>query len=220
MTKIIQEKIQQLTEEHVTIKEQYKNIGERNDAIKLNIQHQYVVLKEEKEMADRLIKQKEIELEELEKQEGEIKSNYLKMIEKIKDHTDAVLLGQQKAEEGIKEVRAEIKQERRKYEGFLVRDHEKLGYARDQLQTRRLVQLSYENELKRVQERLLVSQQREEEKAATLEREKAEQKKLEEVKEQKRLKKKQAQKKSLSRTRVNASKNPYAKVESRVYQSI
>ena len=158
MTKIIQEKIQQLTEEHVTIKEQYKNIGERNDAIKLNIQHQYVVLKEEKEMADRLMKQKESELEQLEKQEEEIKGNYLKMIEKIKDHTEAVLLGQQKAEEGIKEVRAEIKQERRKYEGFLVRDHEKLGYARDQLQTRRLVQLSYENELKRVQERLLVSQ--------------------------------------------------------------
>ena len=40
-------------------------------------------------------------------------------------------MGQQRAEEAIKEVRAELKQERRKFEGFLVRDHEKLGYARD-----------------------------------------------------------------------------------------
>ena len=34
MTKIIKEKIQQLRDEQITIKEQYKAIGERNDAIK------------------------------------------------------------------------------------------------------------------------------------------------------------------------------------------
>lgn len=139
MTKIIQEKIQQLGDEQVTIKEQYRGIGERNDEIKLEIQQQYMMLKAEKEAADREMAQKEQELEELEQKQEEIRQSYLKMAEKIKDHTHAVKLGQQKAEEGIKEVRAELKQERRKYEGFLVRDHEKLGYARDMLQTRRLV---------------------------------------------------------------------------------
>jgi hypothetical protein len=59
-------------------------------------------------------------------------------------------LGQGKAEAELKTVKSELKVERKKYDAFLQRDAEKLHWAHDLVRCRRLVQVSYENELKRV----------------------------------------------------------------------
>ena len=60
-------------------------------------------------------------------------------------------MGQGKAEQELKSVKAELKVERKKYDAFLSRDAEKLVWAHDLVKCRRLVQISYENEMKRVQ---------------------------------------------------------------------
>ena len=55
------------------------------------------------------------------------------MIKDLEDHIRVIQLGQIDVEAEIKEVRAEYKNERKKYEMFLSRDREKLGYATEQL---------------------------------------------------------------------------------------
>jgi len=42
-------------------------------------------------------------------------------------------MGQETTQVQLKAVRAELKEERRKYDRFLVRDRERLGYANDML---------------------------------------------------------------------------------------
>lgn len=83
------------------------------------------------------------------------------MIKDLEDHIRVIQLGQIDVEAEIKEVRAEYKNERKKYEMFLSRDREKLGYATEQLQSRRCVQMSYVNEHKRVLEKLEIAQAKE-----------------------------------------------------------
>ena len=51
-------------------------------------------------------------------------------------------------------MKAELKVERKKYDAFLARDADKLMWAQDLIRCRRLVQVSYENELARVQANL------------------------------------------------------------------
>lgn len=63
-------------------------------------------------------------------------------------------------EEQIKEVRVEIKKDRKKYDRFLVRDKERLTYINQTMNTKRCVELSYVKEIQRVKARL----QQEEEK--------------------------------------------------------
>jgi len=46
-------------------------------------------------------------------------------------------------------VKVELKEERRKYDRFLVRDRERLGYANDMAHSRKMVQNSYEMEITR-----------------------------------------------------------------------
>lgn len=93
------------------------------------------------------------------------------MIEDLKDHIRVVQMGQTDLEVQIKSTKADYKVERKKYEHFLVRDREKLGYANQMLQTRRMVQLSYENENKRVLAKLEEAQAKEQEKLDAVEKE-------------------------------------------------
>jgi len=53
----------------------------------------------------------------------------------------------------MKDVSAEIKKERKKYDKFLARDIERVGYMTQNLNTKRLVQLSYTNEIARIKEK-------------------------------------------------------------------
>jgi len=53
------------------------------------------------------------------------------MMTDLIDHIRVIKLGQDELENEIKETRVEYKIERKKYEHFLVRDREKLGYANE-----------------------------------------------------------------------------------------
>jgi len=68
-------------------------------------------------------------LEDLDVKKEEIRKAQIKMIEDLKDHIRVVQMGQTDLEVQIKSTKADYKVERKKYEHFLVRDREKLGYA-------------------------------------------------------------------------------------------
>lgn len=61
---------------------------------------------------------------------------YEKLIQDCIDHIKVVKLGQEVTQAEIKKERAELKLERQKYDRFLVRDKERLGYATDMMGTR------------------------------------------------------------------------------------
>ena len=52
----------------------------------------------------------------------------------------------------MKEHKQELKQELKKFEKFIIRDRERLSHAKNMVKTRRLVQMSYENEYNRQKE--------------------------------------------------------------------
>jgi septal ring factor EnvC (AmiA/AmiB activator) len=60
-----------------------------------------------------------------------------------------VKLGQDVSAAEVKKERADLKKERQKYDKFLVRDKERLGYAKDMCNTRQMVLQSYKNEMNR-----------------------------------------------------------------------
>jgi ABC-type Zn2+ transport system substrate-binding protein/surface adhesin len=62
-------------------------------------------------------------------------------------------------------VQKEINKERKKYNKFLERDKEKIQYINQNMNTKRLVEMSYVNELRRVKERMEKEHKEEEERA-------------------------------------------------------
>lgn len=74
---------------------------------------------------------------------------YEKLIQDCIDHIKVVKLGQEVTQVDIKKERVELKKERQKYDRFLVRDKERLGYATDMCGTRQMVYESYKNEIDR-----------------------------------------------------------------------
>jgi len=74
---------------------------------------------------------------------------YEHQILNLKDHGKVVRMGQETVLAELKVVKVELKEERRKYDRFLVRDRERLGYANDMAENRKMVQESYENEVNR-----------------------------------------------------------------------
>jgi hypothetical protein len=74
---------------------------------------------------------------------------YEKLIQDCIDHIKVVKLGQEVTSAEIKKERVELKKERQKYDRFLVRDKERLGYAMDMCGTRQMVMQSYQNEIDR-----------------------------------------------------------------------
>jgi septal ring factor EnvC (AmiA/AmiB activator) len=66
-----------------------------------------------------------------------------------------VKLGQDVTSAEIKKEKADLKIEREKYDKFLVRDKERLGYANDMCSTRQMVLQSYKNEMNRQQKSLV-----------------------------------------------------------------
>lgn len=71
------------------------------------------------------------------------------MILDLKDRIKVVKMGQEKTTGELKQTRQELNQENKKYDRYLERDKERLIYAQNMLKTRRLVHLSYANEIKR-----------------------------------------------------------------------
>lgn len=78
-----------------------------------------------------------------------MKKKYEKMIQDCQDHIKVVKLGQEVTAAEIKKERGDLKKERQKYDRFLVRDKERLGYANDMCSTRQMVMQSYQNEIDR-----------------------------------------------------------------------
>jgi hypothetical protein len=58
------------------------------------------------------------------------------MIQDLIDHIKVVKLGQDVSAAEIKKDRVELRKERQKYDRFLVRDKERLGYANEMCNTR------------------------------------------------------------------------------------
>ena len=54
----------------------------------------------------------------------------------------------------MKTSKVELKKERKKFDKFLYRDHERLGYTFEMLKTRKIVMQTYEDEVKRLQTKL------------------------------------------------------------------
>ena len=150
MTKIINEKVEQLGFEQDFVKEKYIALDEEADVVKKDIQSftQSMVLSKAEDA--QLLVDKEEELRSLDQKEKDIRAKYEKMMLDMKDHIKAVVLSQDKAQAELKCVKAELKVERKKYDAFLARDADKLMWAQDLIRCRRLVQVSYENELARV----------------------------------------------------------------------
>ena len=113
--------------------------------------------------AEKIAQQKQQELEDLDQKQEQIKAAQLKMMKDLQDHIAVVKMGQADVEIEIKDADAAYKLERKKFEQFLVRDREKLGYAKEQVQTRRMVYMSYEKEMERVQAKLEVALKKEKE---------------------------------------------------------
>ena len=108
-----------------------------------------------KKAADaQLLVDKEEELRNLDQKEKDIRAKYEKMMLDMKDHIKAVVMSQDKTQVELKAVKSDLRVERKKYDSFLARDADKLIWAQDLIRCRRLVQVSYENELSRVQANL------------------------------------------------------------------
>ena len=78
-----------------------------------------------------------------------MEKKYKKLIQDCIDHIKVVKLGQEVTQAEIKKERVDLKKERSKYDRFLVRDKERLGYAKDMMGTRQMVMQSYQNEIDR-----------------------------------------------------------------------
>ena len=58
-----------------------------------------------------------------------------------------VKLGQDHVTKQLKAAKVDLAAEKKKYDRFLSRDREKLGYVKDMMRTREMVKQSYENEI-------------------------------------------------------------------------
>ena len=141
---------------------------------------------------------------------------YEKLIQDCIDHIKVVKLGQEVTSAEIKKERVDLKKERQKYDRFLVRDKERLGYAKDMCGTRQMVMQSYQNEIDRqVKDR-----------DATLLKEKIIQESIDNYKNMERVetapkdfKKKRTKSKDM-KSKSKAKAAPFDNVKSRLFQSI
>lgn len=69
------------------------------------------------------------------------------MIEDMLSHIQVVKLGQDHVSKQIKAAKIDLAVEKKKYDRFLARDREKLGYVQDMMKTREMVKQSYESEI-------------------------------------------------------------------------
>ena len=112
-------------------------------------------------------------------------------------------MGQEELKDQLAEKEEELKKERHKYDKFLQRDKERLGYMTEMNNTRRLVQLSYYNEVTRQNKLKLEMEEKEKENLRQLEAVKEE---LAKSRQQAR-----AKKSSNSNTRKNTMKKSNSK---------
>ena len=95
------------------------------------------------------IQLKDDQITQLDQEEKSVKAKYEKMILDLKDRIKVLKMGQDKTTNELKQTRQELNQENKKFDRYLERDKERLVYAQNMLKTRRLVHLSYANEIKR-----------------------------------------------------------------------
>ena len=93
---MIQKKIDQLTQEKVTIKESYQNVDMKNDELKYEIKEKHSKLVEQQESNIELLKSKDLEIEKQEQDEKAMKVKYEKMVSDMIAHIEVVKLGQEK----------------------------------------------------------------------------------------------------------------------------
>ena len=94
MTKIINEKVEQLGFEQDFVKEKYIALDEEADVVKKEIQSFTQSMVHDKAEDAQLLVDKEEELASLDQKEKDIRAKYEKMMVDMKDHIKAVVLSQ------------------------------------------------------------------------------------------------------------------------------
>lgn len=94
MTKIINEKVEQLGFEQDFVKEKYIALDEEADVVKKDIQSFTQSMVQNKAEDAQLLVDKEEELTSLDQKEKEMRAKYEKMMLDMKDHIKAVVLSQ------------------------------------------------------------------------------------------------------------------------------
>ena len=94
MTKIINEKVEQLGFEQDFVKEKYIALDEEADVVKKEIQSFTQSMVHDKAEDAQLLVDKEEELTSLDQKEKEMRAKYEKMMVDMKDHIKAVVLSQ------------------------------------------------------------------------------------------------------------------------------
>ena len=91
------------------------------------------------------------------------------MMQTMKERIQVIKMGEEEIQVQIKDKRVELKKERQKYDRFMQRDRERLGYMNQMNNTKRLVQLSYVNEVNRQHVKIKNKENEENEKTRELE---------------------------------------------------
>lgn len=150
-----------------------------------------------------------------------MKLKYEKMMGDLQDRVKVLKLAQDRTSGELKQSRTELAAEKRKYDRFLERDRERLVYAQNMLKTRRLVHLSYANEVKRRRDKAALGGAKAEEVSEAMAQARAELRRMEELATKGTRKKatsnEPVKRKSQSKMRVT---QPYQSVKSRLYKSI
>jgi hypothetical protein len=79
-----------------------------------------------------------------------LKKSHEKQLQDLSDRIAVLKLGQEKTSHEMKGVKSELKIERSKFDKFLVRDREKIGYAQDMMKMRKMVMISFQQEVERL----------------------------------------------------------------------
>lgn len=141
------------------------------------------------------------------------------MILDLQDRIKVIKMGQDKTTSELKSTKQELKQENKKFDRYLERDKEKLVYAQNMLKTRKLVHLSYANEIKRRETKKLFGPKAEEVSEA-MALAQAELRRIQEQ-ENRGSRKKATSNDAIKRKSVpKKAVQPYQNVKSRLYKSI
>ena len=224
MTQLIRQKVEQLAGEKHLVKERYTEIDDAIATQKHRILQEYEGLVAESNRNDEVIEERDCTLQALDEEERAMKAKYEKMLVDLKDRIKVVKLGQEKTHGELKQSKCELHSERRRYDKYLERDRERLGYAHNMLKARRLVHLSYANEMKRRHEKLGLGGAKAEEVSEAMAQAQAELRRMEALEARGSRKKATSnephRKKSIGRSNRGAPAHPYQNVKSRLHKSI
>lgn len=154
LTALIKQKVEQLEQEKEVIQSSYHLVDKNTEYMKSQLKSEYQRLLDKKKQVAEEFESKCLELEQLTLKQAAIGKDHETAIQTARERINIVKFNQQKAVQDLAKVKEEFRTERKKYDRFLSRDRERLMYINQYQNTKRLVNLSYVNELKRVKDQL------------------------------------------------------------------